>query len=105
MNSSIICKDVTVSGVLFALDPIQNPRAYCRAVFRHPDKVRITKVEGRMIAFTYTKSFTNNSLDFTDILDSLTYDGVSSNITYEICFTPRYDNSTLDYLPDLKQIA
>ena len=104
--NSIICNDVTVSGVLFALDPIQNPRAYVRATFRHPDKVRIVNVSGRNLSFTYTESFTNNSLDFTDIISSLTYgDGVDSNITYELCFSPKNDNSRLDYLPNLSQVS
>ena len=86
--------DVTISGVLFANDEIRNPRAYVNATFRESSKIEITHVSGRCLSFRVNDSYDLDSLDFTDVINYLTYgNDIDSNITYEICFSPKVERN------------
>ena len=86
--------DVTISGVLFANDEIRNPRAYCRATFRESDKIEITHVSGRAMSFRVNDTYDLDSLDFTNVINHLTYgNDIDSNICYEICFSPKVEKN------------
>ena len=85
--------DVTISGVIFAHDEIQNPRAYVRGTFREADKIEVTHVSGRAMSFRVNDTFDLDSLDFTNVINHLTYGNeIDSNICYEICFSPKVTN-------------
>jgi len=42
---------VSVSGVLFSLEDVRSPRAYCNATFNNPSDVHIIRAEGKAIYF------------------------------------------------------
>ena len=46
---------VTVSGVLFALEPVRSPGRYVQATFINPNDIHIIRAEGNAIYFRVTK--------------------------------------------------
>ena len=42
---------VQVSGVLFSLEEVRSPRAYCNATFINPSDIHIIRAEGKAIYF------------------------------------------------------
>ena len=99
----MVLEDVTISGVLFSLDPIRNPEKYIRGVFTEPHKVRIRKCSGRMLSFSIDETFTNVGYDFSALITSLTL-GAPTNITYEICFSPKCEHGTWMSGPSLGKV-
>ena len=82
--------DITITGVLFAERKIENPIAYVRGVFREPQKINILKTNGRMLMFRVTDFFDQEGFDFTELINTLTYDP-PTNITYELNFSTRIE--------------
>ena len=92
-------QDITITGTLYALEPIKNPQAYIRGTFTTPHKVKILRLDGRALSFRIEGFFNQDSMDFTSLINSLTY-GAPTNIVYNIEFSTR-TNQDYTFKPQL----
>ena len=88
--------DICITGTLFALEPIKNPRAYLKGTFVDDTKVRILRLDGRALSFRIEGFFDQDNMDFTELISSLTY-GAPTNIVYNVEFSTQSD--TPDTVP------
>ena len=73
---------VTVSGVLFALEPVRSPGRYVQATFNNPSEVQILKSEGKQIHFRITRDIeVDDTVPMKDIASSII--SSSSNVIWE----------------------
>ena len=88
---------VTVSGVLFALEPVRVPGRYVQATFINPNDVHIIRAEGNAIYFRITKDIeVEDTVSMKEIAGSIIES--SANVIWE--FSVHYkDVPTPTYAP------
>ena len=88
---------VTVSGVLFALEPVRVPGRYVQATFINPNDVHIIRAEGNAIYFRITKDIeVEDTVSMKEIAGSIIES--SANVIWE--FSVHYkDVPTPSYAP------
>ena len=88
---------ISVSGVLFALEEVRSPRAYCNATFNNPSDIHIIKAEGKAIYFRMmTEVEVEDTVSMKEIA-SRYVDG-DSNICWEFC-VQYHSSSVPSYAP------
>ena len=74
---------VTVSGVLFALEPVRSPGRYVQAVFINPELVHVIRAEGNAIYFRITKDIeVEDTVSMKEIAGSIIES--SANVIWEM---------------------
>tara|TARA_R110002012_G_scaffold173052_1_gene337844 strand:- start:297 stop:587 length:291 start_codon:yes stop_codon:yes gene_type:complete len=88
---------VTVSGVLFALEEVRSPRAYCNATFNNPTDVHIINTDGNAIYFRMlTDIKVEDTITMKEIASSIIES--SANVIWEM--SVHYKESTVpNYAP------
>ena len=75
---------VSTSGVLFSLEDVRSPRAYCNATFLNPSDIHIIRAEGKAIYFRLlTDVEVEDTVSMKEIASSIVTG--DSNIIWEMC--------------------